>query len=29
VDVSDELFWDPKIDPEEVAVSADGDGTGR
>jgi osmotically-inducible protein OsmY len=24
--VSDELFWDPKIDPEEIAVSADNDG---
>jgi osmotically-inducible protein OsmY len=22
-DVSDELFWDPKIDNEEIAVSAD------
>jgi osmotically-inducible protein OsmY len=27
VDVNDELFWDPKIDPEEIAVSADNDGT--
>jgi osmotically-inducible protein OsmY len=27
VDVRDELFWDPKIDPEEIAVSADDDGT--
>jgi len=26
-DVSDELFWDPKVDPEEIAVSADIDGT--
>ena len=22
-DVSDELFWDPKVDPEAIAVSAD------
>ncbi|MDX6201664.1 MAG: hypothetical protein QOJ83_1164 [Frankiales bacterium] len=27
LNVSDELFWDPKVDPEEIAVSADNDGT--
>jgi osmotically-inducible protein OsmY len=25
--VSDELLWDPKVDSEEIAVSADADGT--
>lgn len=27
LNVSDELFWDPKIDPEEIAVGADDEGT--
>jgi osmotically-inducible protein OsmY len=26
LNVSDELFWDPKIDPEEIAVGADDEG---